>query len=93
MKKEEEIEIKQLMEEEEETEELEEREEPEDQAEAVTLGYRSFPEAQVLEPPFFEPPKLLEEEERDETFFEVEVRKDLKQLKSKKKKRFSLSGI
>ncbi|PIK26593.1 LysM peptidoglycan-binding domain-containing protein [Bacillus pumilus] len=74
---EEEIEIEQLsMEEEEETEELEEREEPEDQAEAVTLGYRSFPEAQVLEPPFFEPPKLLEEEERDETFFEVEVRKD-----------------
>ncbi|MEW6978326.1 LysM peptidoglycan-binding domain-containing protein [Bacillus pumilus] len=74
---EEEIEIEQLsMEEEEETEELEEREEPEGQAEAVTLGYRSFPEAQVLEPPFFEPPKLLEEEERDETFFEVEVRKD-----------------
>lgn len=56
----------------EETEEEEENEEEE----AVALGYRSFPEAQVQEPPFFDPPKLLEEEERDETFFEVEVRKD-----------------
>ncbi|WMT30313.1 LysM peptidoglycan-binding domain-containing protein [Bacillus aerius] len=44
--------------------------------EAVALGFRSFPEAQVQEPPFFDPPKLLEEEERDDTFFEVEVRKD-----------------
>ncbi|MBD3860411.1 LysM peptidoglycan-binding domain-containing protein [Bacillus sp. 28A-2] len=61
------------MEEEEEPEELEE---PEDQEEAVALGYRSIPEAEVQEPPFFEPPKLLEEEERDETFFEVEVRRD-----------------
>lgn len=56
----------------EETEEEEENE----QEEAVALGYRSFPEAQVQEPPFFDPPKLLEEEERDDTFFEVEVRKD-----------------
>lgn len=56
----------------EETEEEEENEEEE----AVALGYRSFPEAQVQEPPFFDPPKLLEEEERDDTFFEVEVRKD-----------------
>lgn len=56
-------------------EEAEEEEENEEE-EAVALGYRSFPEAQVQEPPFFDPPKLLEEEERDETFFEVEVRKD-----------------
>ncbi|WP_144739845.1 LysM peptidoglycan-binding domain-containing protein [Bacillus altitudinis] len=56
-------------------EEAEEEEEYEEE-EAVTLGYRSFPEAQVQEPPFFDPPKLLEEEERDDTFFEVEVRKD-----------------
>ncbi|WP_342501471.1 LysM peptidoglycan-binding domain-containing protein [Bacillus sp. FSL W7-1085] len=56
-------------------EEAEEEEEYEEE-EAVALGYRSFPEAQVQEPPFFDPPKLLEEEERDETFFEVEVRKD-----------------
>lgn len=56
----------------EETEEEEENEEEE----AVALGYRFFPEAQVQEPPFFDPPKLLEEEERDDTFFEVEVRKD-----------------
>ncbi len=33
-------------------------------------------EAQVQEPPFFEPPKLLEEESGKATFFEVEVRKD-----------------
>ncbi|OLP65365.1 Stage VI sporulation protein D [Bacillus pumilus] len=52
-----------------ETEESEEQEE-------VAIGYRSLPEAQVLEPPFFEPPKLLEEEERQDVFFEVEVRKD-----------------
>ncbi|MEI4790129.1 LysM peptidoglycan-binding domain-containing protein [Bacillus sp. FJAT-53060] len=57
-------------------EETEEGEEHEDKEEAVTLGYRSFPEAQVQEPPFFEPPKLLEEEEREDTFFELEVRKD-----------------
>jgi len=56
-------------------EEAEEEEEFEEE-EAVALGYRSFPEAQVQEPPFFDPPKLLEEEERDDTFFEVEVRKD-----------------
>ncbi|MEC0967563.1 LysM peptidoglycan-binding domain-containing protein [Bacillus altitudinis] len=56
-------------------EEAEEEEENEEE-EAVALGYRSFPEAQVQEPPFFDPPKLLEEEERDDTFFEVEVRKD-----------------
>ncbi|MDN4635134.1 LysM peptidoglycan-binding domain-containing protein [Bacillus sp. PsM16] len=56
-------------------EEAEEEEEYEEE-EAVALGYRSFPEAQVQEPPFFDPPKLLEEEERDDTFFEVEVRKD-----------------
>ncbi|MBU4620164.1 LysM peptidoglycan-binding domain-containing protein [Bacillus sp. GG161] len=53
-----------------------EEEEGNEEEEAVALGYRSFPEAQVQEPPFFDPPKLLEEEERDETFFEVEVRKD-----------------
>ncbi|PCK20641.1 spore coat protein [Bacillus pumilus] len=57
-------------------EETAEEEEHEGKEEAVTLGYRSFPEAQVQEPPFFEPPKLLEEEEREDTFFEVEVRKD-----------------
>ncbi|MDR7668973.1 LysM peptidoglycan-binding domain-containing protein [Bacillus altitudinis] len=57
-------------------EEAEEEEEEYEEEEAVALGYRSFPEAQVQEPPFFDPPKLLEEEERDETFFEVEVRKD-----------------
>ncbi|MBR0591069.1 LysM peptidoglycan-binding domain-containing protein [Bacillus sp. FSL W8-0920] len=73
-KQEEEIEIE-LVSREEETEELEEREETESQEE-VTLGYRSLPEAQVQEPPFFEPPKLLEEEKREDTFFEVEVRKD-----------------
>lgn len=62
----------------EETEDLnesEEREEMESQEE-VALGYRSLPEAQVQEPPFFEPPKLLEEEKQEDTFFEVEVRKD-----------------
>ncbi|MEM5027930.1 LysM peptidoglycan-binding domain-containing protein [Priestia sp. WB3] len=62
----------------EETEDLnesEEREEMESQEE-VALGYRSLPEAQVQEPPFFEPPKLLDEEEREDTLFEVEVRKD-----------------
>lgn len=53
-----------------------EEEEGNEEEEAVALGYRSFPEAQVQEPPFFDPPKLLEEEERDDTFFEVEVRKD-----------------
>ncbi|MEH7804408.1 MULTISPECIES: LysM peptidoglycan-binding domain-containing protein [Bacillus] len=73
-KQEEEIEIE-LVSREEETEELEEREETESQEE-VTLGYRSLPEAQVQEPPFFEPPKLLEEEKQEDTFFEVEVRKD-----------------
>ncbi|MBU8695612.1 LysM peptidoglycan-binding domain-containing protein [Bacillus pumilus] len=76
-KQEEEIEIE-LVSREEETEELkesEEREETESQEE-VALGYRSLPEAQVQEPPFFEPPKLLDEEEREDTFFEVEVRKD-----------------
>lgn len=67
---EEEIDIETVMVEEAEEEEYEEQEE------AVALGYRSFPEAQVQEPPFFEPPKLLEKEERDDTFFEVEVRKD-----------------
>ncbi|MEK5334762.1 LysM peptidoglycan-binding domain-containing protein [Bacillus sp. FSL M8-0166] len=77
-----EIEIELVREEEEapeEPEELEEHEEPEqpnNQEEAVASGYRSIPEAQVQEPPFFEPPKLLEEEEREEPFFEVEVRKD-----------------
>ncbi|MGG5179046.1 LysM peptidoglycan-binding domain-containing protein [Bacillus sp. MM09(2025)] len=71
---EEEIEIE-LVSREEETEELEEQEETESQEE-VALGYRSLPEAQVQEPPFFEPPKLLDEEERQDTFFEVEVRKD-----------------
>ncbi|MEZ7511232.1 MULTISPECIES: LysM peptidoglycan-binding domain-containing protein [Bacillus] len=70
-KQEEEIEIE-LMSREEETEELEESESQEE----VALGYRSLPEAQVQEPPFFEPPKLLEEEKREDTFFEVEVRKD-----------------
>ncbi|KMY21698.1 spore coat protein [Bacillus pumilus] len=70
-KQEEEIEIE-LMSREEETEELEESESQEE----VVLGYRSLPEAQVQEPPFFEPPKLLEEEKREDTFFEVEVRKD-----------------
>ncbi|WP_368196712.1 LysM peptidoglycan-binding domain-containing protein [Bacillus pumilus] len=70
-KQEEEIEIE-LMSREEETKELEESESQEE----VALGYRSLPEAQVQEPPFFEPPKLLEEEKREDTFFEVEVRKD-----------------
>ncbi|MFP5202910.1 MULTISPECIES: LysM peptidoglycan-binding domain-containing protein [Bacillus] len=79
---EEEIEIELVREVEEapeETEELEEHEEPEqpnNQEKAVASGYRSIPEAQVQEPPFFEPPKLLEEEEREDPFFEVEVRKD-----------------
>ncbi|WP_111292158.1 LysM peptidoglycan-binding domain-containing protein [Bacillus safensis] len=79
---EEEIEIEMVREVEEapeELEELEEHEEPDqpiNQEEAVASGYRSIPEAQVQEPPFFEPPKLLEEEEREDTFFEVEVRKD-----------------
>ncbi|QRF31172.1 MULTISPECIES: LysM peptidoglycan-binding domain-containing protein [Bacillus] len=79
---EEEIEIELVREVEEapeELEELEEHEEPDqpiNQEEAVASGYRSIPEAQVQEPPFFEPPKLLEEEEREDTFFEVEVRKD-----------------
>ncbi len=76
-KQEEEIEIELVSREEEtaELEESEEREETESQEE-VALGYRSLPEAQVQEPPFFEPPKLLEEEKREDTFFEVEVRKD-----------------
>ncbi|MBU8727830.1 LysM peptidoglycan-binding domain-containing protein [Bacillus pumilus] len=76
-KQEEEIEIELVSREEEtaELEESEEREETESQEEAA-LGYRSLPEAQVQEPPFFEPPKLLEEEKREDTFFEVEVRKD-----------------
>lgn len=65
---EDEIDIKTVM--------VEEEEEEYEEEEAVALGYRSFPEAQVQEPPFFDPPKLLEEEERDDTFFEVEVRKD-----------------
>ncbi|PRR93393.1 MULTISPECIES: LysM peptidoglycan-binding domain-containing protein [unclassified Bacillus (in: firmicutes)] len=79
---EEEIEIELVSREEEgETEELEELEEPEEteepeSQEEVALGYRSLPEAQVQEPAFFEPPKLLEEEKREDTFFEVEVRKD-----------------
>ncbi|UYO34639.1 LysM peptidoglycan-binding domain-containing protein [Bacillus zhangzhouensis] len=60
----------------EESEEQEEPEQPNNQEEAVVLGYRSIPETQVQEPSFFEPSKLLEEEERDDTFFEVEVRKD-----------------
>ncbi|MFS0654674.1 LysM peptidoglycan-binding domain-containing protein [Bacillus sp. 179-C3.3 HS] len=59
----------------EESEESEEIEESEDQEE-VALGYRSYPETQIQEPPFFEPPKLLEEEEPEEMFFDVEVRKD-----------------
>ncbi|MDM5320878.1 LysM peptidoglycan-binding domain-containing protein [Bacillus altitudinis] len=70
-KQEEEIEIE-LVSREEETEELEETESQEE----VALGYRSLPDTQVQEPPFFEPPKLLEEEKREDTFFEVEVRKD-----------------
>ncbi|RAP25407.1 hypothetical protein C2W59_00369 [Bacillus pumilus] len=76
-KQEEEIEIE-LVSREEETEELEESEEREEteSQEEVALGYRSLPDAQVQEPPFFEPPKLLEEEKREDTFFEVEVRKD-----------------
>lgn len=77
--REEEIEIELVSREEEgETEELEESEELEEteSQEEVALGYRSLPEAQVQEPPFFEPPKLLEEEKREDTFFEVEVRKD-----------------
>lgn len=57
-------------------EKAEEIEESEDREETVAFGYRSLAEAEVQEPPFFEPPKLLEEEERDDTFFEVEVRKD-----------------
>ncbi|KPN15818.1 spore coat protein [Bacillus australimaris] len=73
---EEEIDIELVSREEVEEDEPEELEETDNHEEAVTLGYRSFPEAQVQEPPFFEPPKLLEEEERDDTFFEVEVRKD-----------------
>ncbi len=62
----------------EETEDLEESEELKEteSQEEVALGYRSLHEAQVQEPPFFEPPKLLEEEKREDTFFEVEVRKD-----------------
>ncbi|KIZ55606.1 spore coat protein [Bacillus safensis] len=64
------------LEEPEEPEQPEQPEQPNNQEEAVALGYRSIPEAQVQEPPFFEPPKLLEEEEREEPFFEVEVRKD-----------------
>ncbi|MEW4193169.1 LysM peptidoglycan-binding domain-containing protein [Bacillus altitudinis] len=71
---EDEIDIETVMVEEAEAEEEEEEEYEEE--EAMALGYRSFPEAQVQEPPFFDPPKLLEEEERDDTFFEVEVRKD-----------------
>ncbi|MFB8735329.1 hypothetical protein ACEQPO_20750 [Bacillus sp. SL00103] len=39
----------------------------------------------MQEPPFFEPPKLLDEEEREDTFFEVEVRKIRKSPKSRKK--------
>ncbi|MBR0616803.1 LysM peptidoglycan-binding domain-containing protein [Bacillus pumilus] len=77
--REEEIEIELVSREEEgETEEPEESEELEEteSQEEVALGYRSLPEAQVQEPPFFEPPKLLEEEKREDTFFEVEVRKD-----------------
>lgn len=69
-------EVEEVSEEPEESEEQEEPEQPNNQEEAVALGYRSIPEAHVQEPPFFEPPKLLEEEEREETFFEVEVRKD-----------------
>ncbi|UIN49128.1 LysM peptidoglycan-binding domain-containing protein [Bacillus safensis] len=69
-------EVEEAPEELEELEEHEETEQPNNQEEAVALGYRSIPEAQVQEPPFFEPPKLLEEEEREEPFFEVEVRKD-----------------
>lgn len=69
-------EVEEVLEEPEEPEEQEEPEQPSNQEEAVALGYRSIPEAQVQEPPFFEPPKLLEEEERDDTYFEVEVRKD-----------------
>lgn len=69
-------EVEEVSEEPEESEEQEEAEQPNNQEEAVALGYRSIPEARVQEPPFFEPPKLLEEEEREETFFEVEVRKD-----------------
>lgn len=69
-------EVEEAPEEPEELEEHEELEQPNNQEEAVALGYRSIPEAQVQESPFFEPPKLLEEEERDDTFFEVEVRKD-----------------
>ncbi|WP_144524053.1 LysM peptidoglycan-binding domain-containing protein [Bacillus pumilus] len=74
---EEEIEIE-LVSREEETEDLEESEElmETESQEEVALGYRSLHEAQVQEPPFFEPPKLLEEEKREDTFFEVEVRKD-----------------
>ncbi|MFJ5965483.1 LysM peptidoglycan-binding domain-containing protein [Bacillus sp. NPDC093026] len=56
---------------------MEETKESEEQEEAVVLGYRAYPEAQSQEPPFFEPPKLLEEEERDDSFFKVEVRKEL----------------
>ncbi|AIZ61030.1 spore coat protein [Bacillus sp. WP8] len=69
-------EVEEVLEEPEESEEQEEPEQPNNQEEAVALGYRSIPEAHVQEPPFFEPPKLLEEEEREDTFFEVEVRKD-----------------
>ncbi|MCY7674311.1 LysM peptidoglycan-binding domain-containing protein [Bacillus safensis] len=69
-------EVEEAPEEPEELEEHEEPDQPNNQEEAVALGYRSIPEAQVQEPPFFEPPKLLEEEEREDTFFEVEVRKD-----------------
>ncbi|WP_339208010.1 LysM peptidoglycan-binding domain-containing protein [Bacillus sp. FSL R5-0432] len=69
-------EVEEVSEEPEESEEQEEAEQPNNQEEAVALGYRSIPEAHVQEPPFFEPPKLLEEEEREDTFFEVEVRKD-----------------
>lgn len=64
------------LEEQEEQEEPEQPEQPNNQEEAVASGYRSIPEAQVQEPPFFEPPKLLEEEDREDPFFEVEVRKD-----------------
>jgi len=69
-------EVEEALEEPEELEEHEEPEQPNNQEEAVASGYRSIPEAQVQEPPFFEPPKLLEEEEREDPFFEVEVRKD-----------------
>ncbi|UXC31363.1 MULTISPECIES: LysM peptidoglycan-binding domain-containing protein [Bacillus] len=69
-------EVEEVSEEPEESEEQEEPEQPNNQEEAMALGYRSIPEAHVQEPPFFEPPKLLEEEEREDTFFEVEVRKD-----------------